>query len=617
KEPFRISNPHPARPAAAAGQPSPADLAYVIYTSGSTGQPKGVLVEHRNVVRLVKNAHYIEFSETLRILQTGALEFDASTFEIWGTLLNGGSLFLVEKKEILEHRRLKRAIETYCINIMWMTAPLFNQMVDVDIEIFKGLKRLLVGGDVLSPPHINRVRKAYPGLNVINGYGPTENTTFSTTYLIHDDDKESSKKFPIGKPISNSTAYVVDKNGHLLPMGIPGELLVGGDGVARGYLNNPELTAEKFPPAGGFPVSTPLYRTGDLAFWLPDGNLEFLGRSDQQVKIRGYRIELKGIENRLLKHEDIREVVAVVRPGTPAGEGKHLCAYIVTHSPLPSIIAVREYLLSQLPPFMVPEYFVVLDKIPLNSNGKVDLKALPDPLTGVSEKEYTAPRDDSEIKLVDVWSEVLGIEPERIGINSNFFQLGGHSLKATLMVSEIHKVFDVAVPLGQVFETPTVRELAGYIKQKASGESVKVSFAAIEKAEDKEFYPLSSAQKRMFIIQQLEPGSVVYNVPISLVLEGDLDRHRLEQAFRQLVARHESLRTSFQLIEKEPVQKIHENVEFGIEYCDLSTADPDGERCRSHAGPPGTGIRPFNLAQAPLMRVVLIREEARRHILAV
>ncbi|MCP5105243.1 MAG: AMP-binding protein, partial [bacterium] len=237
-------------------------LAYVIYTSGSTGRPKGVMVTHRNVVRLVKNAGYIEFSESLRILQTGALEFDASTFEIWGALLNGGSLFLVRKKEILEHRRLKTAIETYCINTMWMTAPLFNQMMDVDIEIFKGLKRLLVGGDVLSPPHINKVRKAYPRLNVINGYGPTENTTFSTTYLIHDDDKESSKEFPIGKPISNSTAYVTDKNGHLLPVSIPGELLVGGDGVAWGYLNNPELTVEKFPPAGGLSLSTPLYRTG-------------------------------------------------------------------------------------------------------------------------------------------------------------------------------------------------------------------------------------------------------------------------------------------------------------------------------------------------------------------
>ncbi|MCP5102522.1 MAG: AMP-binding protein, partial [bacterium] len=352
-------------------------------------------------------------------------------------------------------------------------------------------------------------------------------------------------------------------------------------------------------------LSTPLYRTGDMARWLPDGNLEFLGRGDQQVKIRGFRVELKEIEFRLLKHEGIRESVVIVKGGGAGDDEKYLCAYIVVHSPAPAVTEVREFLSEQLPRYMVPGYIVTVEKIPLTANGKVDVKALPDPETGFSENDYVAPRDENEEKLAEIWSELLGIEPRRIGINSSFFDMGGHSLKAGLMVSEIHKVFNVVMPLVQVFETPTIRELARYIKKKPGGGGEFDSYVSIERAEDRDFYPLSSAQKRMFFIQQLDPESVVYNVPVSVVLEGTLDRHRLEQAFRRLVVRHESLRTSFLLIEKEPVQKIHRHVEFEIEYFDFPTGDP------------GTPVRPFNFSQAPLMRAVLVREDAQRHTLAV
>ncbi|HLP57773.1 MAG TPA: amino acid adenylation domain-containing protein, partial [Candidatus Deferrimicrobium sp.] len=281
-------------------------LAYIIYTSGSTGKPKGVMVEHRNVVRLVKNTHFVEFRENERLLQTGALEFDASTFEIWGSLLNGMSLCISAKDEILNPGKLKENIIKYNISTMWLTSPLFNQLSGMELEIFKGLKNLLVGGDVLSPLHINRVRERFPHLNIINGYGPTENTTFSTTFKI---DKEYSQRIPIGKPIAHSTAYVVDKAGHSVPVGVSGELLAGGDGVSRGYLNNPELTAEKFI---NFHHSK-LYRTGDLARWMADGNIEFIGRIDQQVKIRGFRIELEEIESELSKHDRVKEVVVIDR----------------------------------------------------------------------------------------------------------------------------------------------------------------------------------------------------------------------------------------------------------------------------------------------------------------
>ncbi|MDQ1355141.1 MAG: hypothetical protein QG657_5451, partial [Acidobacteriota bacterium] len=272
------------------------NLAYVIYTSGSTGKPKGVMVEHRNVVRLVKNTNYVEFNVNDRLLQTGALEFDASTFEIWGSLLSGMTLCILTKDDILDPQRLKSLIKRYDICTMWLTSPLFNRMVQWDVEIFSGLRYLLVGGDILSPSHINQVRKRFPGLEIINGYGPTENTTFSTTYRI---DKQYENRIPIGKPIANSTAYIVDRTGHLAPVGVAGELWVGGDGVARGYLNNPELTGEKFIRSfagvkGGLFQKPPLvsYKTGDLTRWLDSGDIEFLGRIDQQVKIRGFRVEL-------------------------------------------------------------------------------------------------------------------------------------------------------------------------------------------------------------------------------------------------------------------------------------------------------------------------------------
>ncbi|HLP60851.1 MAG TPA: amino acid adenylation domain-containing protein, partial [Candidatus Deferrimicrobium sp.] len=300
-------------------------LAYILYTSGSTGQPKGVMVTHRNVVRLVKNTNFVPLTEDTRILQTGAPVFDATTFEIWGSLLNGGQLVLVPKEVILEAHRLAKELINHCINTLWLSAPLFNQLLQQDSELFAPLSYLLVGGDSLSPGHINRAKRQFPALKIINGYGPTENTTFSTTYLI---EKEFERNIPIGRPIANSTAYIYDiydsydKCLRLAPIGAVGELVVGGDGVARGYLNNPELTAAKFKhdlwdyrdnqDEKNKRLARSIYKTGDLARWLLDGNIEFLGRSDQQIKIRGFRVEPGEIENRLANYPGIKEAVVWV-----------------------------------------------------------------------------------------------------------------------------------------------------------------------------------------------------------------------------------------------------------------------------------------------------------------
>jgi tyrocidine synthetase-3 len=568
------------------------DPAYMIYTSGSTGRAKGVLVEHRSVVRLVKGADYIDFHEGARLLQTGALEFDASTFEIWGALLNGLRLCLTDKDVILNGGKLREVVLQWAIDIMWLTAPLFNQLFQVDEEIFAGLTYLLVGGDVLSRVHINQLRARYPGLKVINGYGPTENTTFSTTFLV---DREYGGAIPIGRPIANSTAYVIGRHGHLQPINVPGELYVGGDGVSRGYLNDPEQTAAKFvnvnlaakaregTRSSKHEILTPksqiLYRTGDLCRWLPDGTIEFLGRLDHQVKIRGFRLEPGEIEHRLSQHEAIKEALVLVRT-SPNGE-KSLTAYIVPQTSRTNPLKLRQYLSRTLPDYMIPAYFVELKKIPLTVNGKVDRRALPEPRVQGAVGACTPPANETERRLAAIWSHLLDIAPSNIDVHTSFFALGGHSLNATLLSARIHKEMKVRVPLVEIFSSPTIRELSAFIRR-----TVHDEFISIVPTEEREYYPLSSPQRRLYVLQQMDVDLTVYNVPTHLILEGSVDRARLKQTFQKLIDRHESLRTSFRLVGEEPVQQVHRRVNFEIDSHD--------------------SVRPFDLSAPPLLRVGLV-----------
>lgn len=575
-------------------------LAYIIYTSGSTGMSKGVMVEHHNVIRLVCNTSFVDFQESDRLLQTGALEFDASTFEIWGALLNGLGLCLLGREKILSPQELKTVILRFGITMMWMTAPLFNQMQQEDMDIFRSLRVLIVGGDVLSPVHINALVKRYRGLTLINGYGPTENTTFSTTYQVK---CECEGNIPIGRPITHSTVYIFDRYDRLTPLGAVGELIVGGDGVSRGYLNNQELTVDKFF-YNPYKKEERLYRTGDMARWLPDGNIEFLGRKDQQIKIRGFRIELNEIKNSLLKYPRVRDAVVVSRTD-PSGD-KFLCAYYTVQKEKNSGVSandLKDFLSSSLPDFMVPSFLIEVREIPLTPNGKVDIKALPELSHTPGEMEFTAPRDEVEKQLAEIWHEVLNIDLERISIDDHFFKSGGHSLKAVRMISRVHKVFHVMIPLEEIFQLAVIRKLADFIRR-----ALPRAFVSIPPVEERGNYPLSPAQRRIFILDQLEEQSIVYNIPAIWQWQGTIERERLENAFGQLIERHESFRTSFRVVGDEPVQEIHLTVDFSIQY-NYHPVDVQKEIKGF--------VQPFNLSQAPLLRVGLMTLADESHFLIV
>ncbi|GAA0354542.1 non-ribosomal peptide synthetase [Bacillus horti] len=430
------------------------DLAYVMYTSGSTGVPKGVMVEHRNVIRLIKEPTYVQLNKGDRLLQTGAIVFDASTFEIWGSLLSGLTLYLIKKEQLLDADELCRVINKNEITTMWLTASLFNQLSDHDVNMFHGVKQLLVGGEKLSPKHINQLKRSNSEIKIINGYGPTESTTFSTTFMV---DKFYESNIPIGKPINDTWIYIIDKHHQLQPMGIVGELCIGGAGLARGYLNRPDLTKEKFI-SNPFVTGTRMYKTGDLARWLPDGTIEYLGRMDDQVKIRGFRIELGDIENQLLKFDQITEAV-VTTEISESGE-KQLCAYIVAETELSSS-ELRSYLSTRLPEYMIPVHFAKVNQMPLTPNGKVDKRALAKGeksslQTGAS---YVAPRDQVEQDMVTLCAEILGLAEETISITDDIFTLGGDSIKMIKLYSRsLSKGWSVRI--NDYFELRTIEKLA-------------------------------------------------------------------------------------------------------------------------------------------------------------
>ncbi|WP_418027853.1 non-ribosomal peptide synthase/polyketide synthase [Paenibacillus sp. JJ1722] len=526
--------------------------AYVIYTSGSTGKPKGVVVEHQSVVRLVRNTDYVPFDESIRMLQTCAFVFDVSTFEIWGALLNGGQLVLVHKDDLLDAAKLKETIRDHRITMMWLTTPLFNQLSQQDSKLFGDVKYLLVGGDVLSAPHINRVLRDNPDMNIINGYGPTENTTFSTAYHIKEEQLDS---VPIGRPIRNSTAYVVDSAFNLQPIGAWGELVVGGDGVARGYLNRPELTAERFL-ANPWVDGDRLYCTGDLVRWREDGTLEYAGRMDQQVKIRGYRIELGEVESAMLKIGRIQEV-SVLAHATSQNQHELVAYYVAEREVTGS--ELRKQLSEELPNYMVPSHFVQMEQMPLTPNGKIDRKALPAPeQISRSTQEYRAPQTAEEQALAHVWEAVLGGGP--VGLTDQFFDRGGDSIKAIQVSSRLLQA-GYKLDIKDLFKYPEVAELATHLR---------VSDTQLADQEEVSGAVLLTPIQQWFV-EQGQPVPDHFNQAVMLHREQGFEEEPLRQALTQLVVHHDALRMVFRKAEQ-GWEAWNRRAEEGALY-DLEVAD--------------------------------------------
>ncbi|HEX8695423.1 MAG TPA: non-ribosomal peptide synthase/polyketide synthase, partial [Longimicrobium sp.] len=586
---------------AAPGRASAEGLAYVMYTSGSTGRPKGVAVTHRNVVRLVKGADYASFGPGEVFLQLAPASFDASTFEVWGALLNGGRL-AIHPPHTPSLEELGDFLAGRGVTTAWLTAGLFHQMADARPEALAGLGQLLAGGDALSAPHVERVAGLMRGGRLVNGYGPTECTTFACTYTVPPGGVGAGP-VPIGRPIANARAYVLDGDFRPVPIGVAGELFLGGDGVARGYLGRPGPTAERFvpDPLGGEPGAR-LYRTGDRARWRADGELEFLGRLDFQVKVRGYRIEPGEIEAALLEHPEVREAVVLVREDAP-GE-KRLVAYVAgREGSEPSAAALRAHLGERLPGYMVPGAFVVLDALPLTANGKVDRRSLPEPGRQPSTSAHVAPRTAVEEVLAEIWGAVLGVE--RVGVEDNFFELGGHSLVATRLVSRVRQAFGVELPLRAVFEAQTVAELALRVEA-LRGTAVQAP-PIVPARRDGEL-PLSFAQQRLWFIDRLEPGSAAYNLPVALRLRGDLDPAGLRWALEEVMRRHEVLRTTFGTgADGEPVQVVHAPAPVTLPVVDLTGLDEAEREARLQRLASEDAARPFDLARGPVLRCTLLR----------
>jgi amino acid adenylation domain-containing protein len=568
-------------------------LAYVIYTSGSTGTPKGAEIEHRGIVRLVRETDLIPLSPADRVAQVSTASFDAATLEIWGALLNGAALVVLSRDVMLAPERLEAAVRGDGITTLLLTTPVFNQMARERPGAFASLRTVSAGGEAADPAAMRAVLHAGAPERLLNAYGPTENTTVSTRHVVRDVPADA-RTVPIGRPIANSTAYVLGGAGEPLPAGLPGELYVGGAGVARGYLGRPALTAERFvPDPFAAEPGARMYRTGDRTRWLPDGTLDYLGRLDGQVKIRGFRIETGEVEAALRAVEGVADAAVLVREAS--GE-RRLVAYVAGAA---DADVLRAHLRRTLPDYMVPGAFVVLDRLPLAPSGKVDRRALPEPeYAGGS---YVAPRTAAEEVLAGIWAEVLHLD--RVSADGNFFDLGGHSLLATRVMSRVRAAFGVEPTVRALFEAPTLAELARVLEEMRGGGPQ----SRIVPAERDAPLPLSFAQERLWLIDRLQPAGSVYNVPSAVRLGGALDVPALERALGEIVRRHEALRTTFAERDGAPVQVIAPFAGFQLPVEDLSGVDGAAREAALRGRAREHGLAPFDLAAGPLFRARLLR----------
>jgi len=556
-------------------------LVYVMYTSGTTGKPKGAMITNRNIVRLIKNTNYITFEPNDRIIQTGATVFDASTLEYWGALLNGISLYLINKNDLLNPIVLEEYLKENKISVMFITTALFNQMIEYNAKIFNTLRVLLTGGEVMSLKHINIAIENNINTSISNIYGPTENTTFSTYCELT---KTQRKKVPIGKPISNTTAYILDSKNRVLPLYTEGELCLGGDGVGKGYLNNNELTSKVF-------VNNPLgegvlYKCGDICSFLEDGNIDFVGRRDNQVKINGYRIELEEITNTLLKLDNIKEVVTVISEKNGA---KHINLYYVSKTKCTDKDVIN-YLKETLPIYMIPAGIMRLDKMPLNQNGKVDRKNLPEIII----KQKAEKMNKTEKIVSDIIKEELQIVPT---LHSNLFDIGLDSLSVIRLVTLLQNKFETNITTRDVMKLATIHDIAEYIDKD------KESVRSISSSKD---INITAAQNSIFMAYMKDTETTLYNIPFELCISNKIDVEKLVTSIEKVINNHQTFFIKFNVVNSKILEEI-EKRDFNIEVRYVTNEEYLIEKEKF--------VKPFDLLEDILFRIKVFVVDSKINVL--
>lgn len=577
------------------------NLCYLIYTSGTTGRPKGVMVEHKNVVRLLFNEAF-QFSFTDKDVWTMFHShcFDFSVWEIFGSLLNGSKLIIIPKIIAKDTASFLRILAKENVTVLNQTPSAFYNLLWFDEnEYFNRLniRYIIFGGEALTPSKLKKWRTKYPNTRLINMYGITETTVHVTYKEISGRDIENNIS-NIGKPIPTLSILILDQNKKVVPCGVVGEMYVGGDGVTRGYFGNRTLTEEKFVqnPVSGDGI---VYKTGDLARLLNTGEIEYIGRIDNQVQLRGFRIELGEIENQIESHTKISDSIVLLKE---RNGNRYLVAYYVSEEKL-NDEDIRNFLLEKLPDYMVPSFYLHLFSIPLTTNGKKDRGKLPEPSFEFDDITIGASNKIEE-KLVEIWSEILSIEEVKISTTSSFFEIGGHSLNSTTLINRILREFHVDIPFRELLKNQNIKKLAEIIQS-----SSKVTKFSLKNAPEQEYYPLTSAQKRLFFLNKFDKDSLVYNMPLTIRLKGNLNILKLKNAFEKLITRHEILRTGIEVKNNIPVQQVQSDIKFTIEY--LTYSDKKIDQAIDDF------IRPFDLSVPPLLRVGIIKENNQQNILII
>ncbi len=579
------------------------DLAYIIYTSGSTGRPKGVQLRHRSVVNFLTSMQR-EPGLTCgdRLLAVTTLIFDIAALELFLPLTVGACVIIASREVATDGQQLASLLEAEQVTVMQATPSTWRMLIESGWQGRPQLK-ILCGGEAL--PRLLANELCNRAGSVWNLYGPTETTIWSTLYPV----TPSEGTVSIGRAIANTHVYLLDQALQPVPVGVLGDLYIGGAGLAAGYLHQPELTGEKFIPSPfADNPEVKLYKTGDVARYRPNGTLEYIGRVDNQLKIRGFRIELGEIESVLAKSPQVRQGVVIAREDIPGDT--RLVAYVVLHPQAePNSSQWRQILKQQLPDYMIPTAFVVLDSLPLTPNGKIDRKALP-ASDRQGEEAHIAPETAIEQQLTEIWAQVLGLA--QVGVEENFFDLGGHSLLATQLISRIRHTFQVEFPLRSLFESPTPREFAARIP----GATVAASLPLVPVSRDQNL-PLSFAQQRLWFLEQLEPGTATYNIPAVLRLTGNVDVAALEASLNTVIERHEALRTSFAAIDGQPIQAVTPELRVNIVTVDLSDVTPEDWEAQGLKIAVAESLKPFDLEQLPLLRVTLIQRNEGDRLLVV